>query len=507
MQVRVGLLGIGLFLMSCRAADVSAPPAGNEMAPVQGGSGATPLPCNVLDVFQRTCWTCHGATTNFGAPMSLTSWEDTQATAKQDPYNANLNPEPVYQRIGERIHDTQNPMPQGTHLNAADLATLDAWVSAGAPAGSASDSCPAQTPTGAGGTSAAGGAPSQSSSGGAAPAGGAGGQAPTGTGGDTVVSTGGSGAISEGPPPANPDAGTIDYGDDVPVPPDPSECEQEMTFHARADATGAPYQVGANTVDLYECFDFHMDFAKPMQGLAFYPEIDNSQVIHHWLLYQTDTDQTATSGTNAPCLGWHPDSALLAGWAPGAKEWYLPKDVGVDMGSGNFILEVHYNNFNGPTTDHSGVRVCATSTARPKTAGISWLGTEIITIPGYADAATASSNCTPPTVPQPIHILRSWPHMHKLGVHMSAEITRAGGQQESLFDVPFNFNQQWQYDTPTIINQGDSIKTTCTYSNPGPNTVLFGESTTAEMCYNFTVAYPAYTLISTGLMKHECNNP
>jgi hypothetical protein len=185
---------------------------------------------------------------------------------------------------------------------------------------------------------------------------------------------------------------------------------------------------------------------------------------------------------------------------------FFPPHVGLDLGGGNYILEVHYNNTGAPTTDSSGVTVCKAKTNRPDTATVSWLGTEAIIIPPATKNFEVPSNCRPNITDQPIHIMKVWPHMHKLGRHMRADIHRADGTTEALFNVAFDFNSQWGYDTPAVLHTGDYVTTTCTYDNDTPNVVTFGESTTSEMCYNFTYSYPARALVTFGLMSTACNN-
>ena len=99
--------------------------------------------------------------------------------------------------------------------------------------------------------------------------------------------------------------------------------------------------------------------------------------------------------------------------------------------------------------------------------------------------------------------------MHLMGRSMRAEIHRAGGTVEPVFDELFDFNNQIQYDIPRIVNPGDSILTTCRFMNTSPNLILFGERTTEEMCYNFVVAYPANSLVSfpQGIHSNSCQGP
>jgi len=267
-----------------------------------------------------------------------------------------------------------------------------------------------------------------------------------------------------------------------------------------------PFAVPAGQ-QFYQAFYFKVPWNVATQALRFTPIIDNTQVLHHWLLYASTT--AYTDGTSGPSPGVHADGTLLAGWAPGAGEWVMPDGVGMELPSGNayLVLEVHYNNVQGlpNMTDHSGVEVCATSNLRPNTATVSWLGTEGIFLAPNS-AGTATGVCDP-TYTGDITILRYWPHMHKLGRGMKADITRASGGVESLFDVPnYDFNYQISYEKnpAVILHPGDRITTTCTFQNTTSGAVGFGPATEQEMCYNFVIAYPANTLASGGLMLRSC---
>ncbi len=480
MSLRESSYGLVFVLLACNPgqADLPSESPGSVV-------GNTPFPCDVGRALQSKCWGCHGIPTNYGAPMSLTSTEAVHEATRD-------GSEALYQRMKERIHSASAPMPPMPfpRLTPAETAVLDTWIDAGAPPGNGCMPPPPQP--------GAGGAPA--ANGGAPPTSGAGG-AYYGNGGMPSYGGDGSGGSPFTGPPPLPDAGCPQWSqEDVPREATPDECDY-MTFHARRDPGGAKYGVPAG--EQYYCFGFHVPLEQGAQGLAFYPEIDNTQVIHHWLLYKAKTPQI--DGAINVCLGFHPDGELLAGWAPGAGPMFLPEHVGLELGGGDFILEVHYNNTGAATEDASGVRVCKAKEHRPNTASVSWLGTEAIIIPPAAKAFQVPSNCRP-SVTTPIHILKSWPHMHKLGRHMTTLIHRANGEVEPLVDVNFDFNYQWGYDTPTILNQGDWIQTTCFFDNDTGGFVTFGESTGNEMCYDFTIAYPAHALVTGGLMSTACNN-
>jgi hypothetical protein len=422
--------------------DASLPPPGDvDASSDTAGSTGNEIPCDVKKVVEANCTLCHASPPKFGAPMSLVSWDDFQRPAVKDPSRK------VYQSADERIHMTgAGRMPENQELSAADLATLEAWLRAGAPAGSPCD--------------------------------------PTSLDATTGSDAGGSDATVAPPREAGPD----------------EECFELRAHGQQTAADTTPFST--NQAEGYTCFKFAVPWKKPMQGVEFQTILDDAAVVHHWLLYQTALP--TIDGSFSSCIGAHPGTALVTGWAPGGKDLVLPPDVGLELPppGQSFILEVHYNN---PTVqtfqDRTGVRICATSTVRPHTASITWAGTESIQIPARAQG-TATGKCVPkrkglgPT--DPIHLLYQWPHGHKLLTRMQTLINRATGVTETLHDAPFTFANQTSYDTPTLLLPGDTLTTTCWYNNTTGAAVTFGPSTTQEMCYAFLYAWPAHALDGNG---------
>lgn len=100
-----------------------------------GGSGANAgIPCDVADILKAKCQSCHGAKPAYGSPMPLMTAGDFAAPAKTNTSKT------VAELVQERIHDMAKPMPPApSELDPTSLATLDAWLSAGAPA--SKDTC------------------------------------------------------------------------------------------------------------------------------------------------------------------------------------------------------------------------------------------------------------------------------------------------------------------------------------------------------------------------------
>jgi hypothetical protein len=428
---------------------VVAPPSAVSPAGAQSVAGSPP--CEVSAVTQQHCQLCHGSTPLYGAPMSLVTLEDFHRPAKSDQTRL------VYQVMSQRIHSPTNvmPPPAQPQLIATEVATLDAWIAAGAPGGQQSSCAPSPTSTSTGSGSAGSSA----------------------TGPQANVTPGGAPAATTMTP------ATTSNTD--------LQCSKFTAFGA---TKSTPYSV-PTTPNYYNCFNFARPWQGDAQGVTFRSIIDNKQAIHHWIIYGTTANNG--DGTSAACNGAHPDGVFLAGWAPGTPDRIMPPDVGMLMPGQGLQLEIHYNAPSDAMTDASGVEICVTKTPRAHVAGVHPLGQE-----GFATGGPDGvvGNCTP-NGPFPITILTSDPHMHKTGIRMTTIINRANGTQETLIDKPFDFNSQLLYDTPATINAGDTLTTTCYYNAP----VTFGQGTMNEMCYNFVLAYPAGALAGGPGLSHNGN--
>lgn len=428
-------------------------PDAGAAAPMQSGAV---LPCDVSGVLQSHCLLCHNRPMQFGAPMSLVSWDDLHAKGVEHPDKL------VYQLIAERIQSPTQPMPPAPNpaLSSQEQATLLNWIQLGALSAPAGTICP---------------------------------QSSGGTGGAGTGAAGAAGSAGTGP--------TSDYPWGFPPPPD---CTETFTMHAHGasgetDTTplSVPSDPNTNQGNAYTCFYFKPPYKAGSQGLWFYPDLDNTKVLHHWILYGTD-NATHAPGTSAPCSAVEANAYFIAGWAPGADQIKLPADVGVSMPSGpnaGLILEEHHFNASGQTAqDRSGVRFCtAPQNTRPHTAGVHFTGSEGICLQPHIQSEVVGP-CAPRQDMGDIHIVNVWPHMHKLATRMQIVVHRQAGTDEILHDKPFDFNAQLNYPTDFVMHPGDTLDTHCFYNNTTDSPVHFGEDTQDEMCVGFILAWPAGAL-------------
>ena len=438
------------------AAPVTPPRAAN---PIAAGGALAPAPvasarasgwCDVQGVLNTHCSKCHGAVPQYGAPMSLLTYADLQAPSKTDATKK------VFQRVSERIHDLQRPMPPASAqpaLSADGRAKLDAWIAAGAAQGGAEGCAPITT-------AAAGG--------GALPL-----------------------AGSAAPPIATPiDKGAVDADGW------PADCAEHYKFLSSA-AGGGKYAVPAGQPPYVNHSIPAPWGAGEKQALRFKPVIDNAKVIHHFILYAAD-------------------GSFVNGWAPGDEGITLPTGVGLIMPAGNYRLEVHYNNTTGSMQmDQSGVEMCVAKAPRPNAAAVHWLGSLGIAVPAHG-MQTLNATCKPSISKGPVHLISVSPHMHRTGMHAKMVLNRMGGTPMVLHDAAFSFDDQQKYSLPedgsavdVQVKAGDTITTTCTYSNDTNSLITFGTNTENEMCFFFTIAWPIGQLVNgsrspDGGSTHSC---
>ena len=294
-------------------------------------------------------------------------------------------------------------------------------------------------------------------------------------------------------------APTTGSGDAGAGPPPDSTC-YELKAHGQPVAgDSSPWMVKNQH---YACFYFDTPWPQGSQGVYFAPLFDgNPNLVHHFLLY-LDQDGNKANGFVETCSGLHDTGpTMVAGWAPGSDNNDLPADVGLDLSPPNrkLLLEIHFyhDGKSEAVATTSGIKVCTANKKRANTATVSMLGTERISLP--ANVKTSVSGTCTPQYKGDITILRSWPHMHQMGIGLKTIVTRKDGTTETLGEWPFDFNNQISYKTPLVIKPGDRLTTTCEYQNRANQTVSVGTGTDAEMCFNFVTAYPPLALTSRNI--------
>jgi hypothetical protein len=433
-------------------------PMKNNNPGVIASIGTTKVPCNVGKAVAKNCGTCHGASPIGGAPMALVTYEDFQADHVVKFYKPLIGQtKKAYELAKIRINDHMSPMPPGGEIVADDFTTIDTWLGQGAPAATAETMC----------------------------------------------------ADGEDPTMEVPGAGEGDgtYGALTPL---PGETCYELKVHGSQDSVDDSkfsIPVGEEYVQFY--YDVPWDTGA--LGTRYGTIFDNQAVLHHWLLFTTDSVDNDGYWLVSPLPTLLGDTAtLLAGWAVGGTNLALPADAGFELPAKGTKLNVQWHFYNSTATeqeDHSSVQVCTVPAGmREHITTITWVGTEDLNGNKWAGGAgmpphqmsTFQGTCDPlregmdPS--EPIHILGFWPHMHQLGVQMDAIVNHQDGQSEMVFTKKFDFNHQIHYLQNYDLMPGDTITAKCYFNNTTDIGVPFGESSDTEMCYNFMMSYPAHAL-------------
>jgi hypothetical protein len=282
-----------------------------------------------------------------------------------------------------------------------------------------------------------------------------------------------------------------------------------ITHRFQAHAAGelsAKYTVEPQDKTELTCFYFKNPFyGTKTLVTAEVPIVESAGFARHWRLFgaRTGVDGRVVQNT---CFSPELTDILLSAGTPGAQPIVYPSDVGLSFVEYPLLaLQVFYDNRSdsaGP--DSTGVGLCTTDEARPNIAGTVMLGTDIgISIPAHVENHLGGTGtCSNPfrgTETQSATIIASLPHMNRLGTGFRTEQFRGGSSLGYVTNVPLGtWDVDRQFRIPHFeptgkrieIRRGDTLKTTCYYTNRGDKPVGFGVNPGDEMCYDYITAYP-----------------
>jgi hypothetical protein len=252
------------------------------------------------------------------------------------------------------------------------------------------------------------------------------------------------------------------------------------------DMTADNFPVGPDVLNLYQCFTIEIPIDETRYIKRFEPIVHESAVLHH-IVFLRDTEHSYSPGS-APCVGMPTNSDFLYAWAPGGGPIEFP-DGGIATEQGEqFILQIHYNNGAAieDIQDSSGVRIYLDEPVGTEY-GMFSPGPLNLEIPPNA-VTTETGRCI---LEEDMTVLTGMPHMHELGSEFHSSVVREDGTLESLIDLTgWSFEMQLFYELNMDLSAGDELLTSCVYDNPYDNTVVGGERTEDEMCFNFMYVTP-----------------
>jgi Copper type II ascorbate-dependent monooxygenase, C-terminal domain len=283
---------------------------------------------------------------------------------------------------------------------------------------------------------------------------------------------------------------------------------------SKASATTSPQQDAAPSAP-------EVGAGKTFQELLAYDWMIDPGVEAYYCVYKTLTEDLWVSdyrpmlspGTHHVTIGYSdpgpPDGAVSSADTPscsgvtlgtnlafvatrGTDAFSMPAGVGVRIAAGKqLLLSVHVlNATQQPLNGRTGIEVVhADPTHIQHEAEIIFANNLGISIP--PGPSTQTGKCT---LDADSTIFSIVGHMHLTGTHFTTTALPAGGTPQKLLDENYAFDSQKfvPLEPPVLLNKGDQIQTVCTYQNPGPDTLSFGESTVKnEMCISIFYRYPA----------------
>ena len=210
---------------------------------------------------------------------------------------------------------------------------------------------------------------------------------------------------------------------------------------------------------------------------------------HHTLLsiYETPAGPDGTK----PCTAGDNGHTTLLGSGVGEKysAGPLPEGVAYKIVKGwQLNMNLHlFNVQDTPLKGVSGTKIRTTTVDKVKqTAEVILAGPIQLAIP--TGKSTSSGKCT---IKSDTTVFAVSPHMHQLGSHLKAVLTGTGREPVTLYDGPYDFEEQRQFPAnQLVLKKGDVVSIDCTYQNDTGKMVAFGESSLDEMCFLGMYRYP-----------------
>ena len=223
--------------------------------------------------------------------------------------------------------------------------------------------------------------------------------------------------------------------------------------------------------------------------------------VHHVIVYLDTYGDSQKLDDDSPgpgytCFGGAGFNLVgtLGGWAPGARPWVMPDDVGMSLpANSRIVLQVHYHVHTGqPTPDQTKLAIYYKDKKPAKLMTILPVINQTFTIPPLTDNYRVTAQF-PIAAPWPTHLWMVAPHMHLLGHKMHVIATYPDGHTECLINIDnweFNWQGVYPYTKPFAFPAGTKFSLEAYYDNPGSRSVSWGEATTDEMC----IAFLGFTL-------------
>ncbi|HEX6764394.1 MAG TPA: hypothetical protein VF103_02930, partial [Polyangiaceae bacterium] len=260
------------------------------------------------------------------------------------------------------------------------------------------------------------------------------------------------------------DASALDEGRDGTA---ALECREPFDFEFVPDTLGGD--------EAYVCFAFDRSaFAgETISKVLWSPPTGGAFALHHAILYAVPGE---FSDGPVICDGMPEAAVGLHVWSIGGDDLELPVDTALVLPNGTerFVVEAHTLRVADGAPESGRVRLCAGSTNPANEAALMGTGAPVPAIrPMHQEISEGSC-----ALAGDVHLFSVWPHMHRVGKEISAELVRATGAATPLVDVTsWDFASQRTYPLDVNAAGGDAVRVRCVWENPSADYVLPGPKT------------------------------
>lgn len=266
-------------------------------------------------------------------------------------------------------------------------------------------------------------------------------------------------------------------------------CTSEAPERAVDDCAQLTFmaELPADAQEGYACFAFDAPPSRPLRSLVWRLASGSGVALHHATLYTTS--ETLPRGAAFACDPMPVDAQGVHVWVPGSDALELPDDTGIVLrpDTRSLIVEAHMFRASAAPPQASQVSLCSWSESPPRLAGRFALGAPVPAIrPRSVESSSALCRFR-----SDLHLLSSWPHMHRVGKEFHSALLR-GSERIPILDLAsWDFTRQLTYTTEVEVHAGDLIETTCSWQNDTDDYVLPGLFSDDEMCTYGLTAWPA----------------
>jgi len=284
-------------------------------------------------------------------------------------------------------------------------------------------------------------------------------------------------------------------GDDTPPMPDgPDIPDAPPIPDGYVRLIGRTWSLQPGQLDTYKC----VRFTVPEDMYITSIQAQAPTGTHHTVLTFAGANGTSGADGEQDCSVGTLGMVMLYASGVGTDPLDFPDGVAVKISAGQQIhLNIHlFNASDNAIAGDSAILVKTAPTPPPQLAEMVFAGKFLFSIPANNQLTTVSNTCT---ANANYHVFAVWPHQHQIGKHNKVSITHAG-VETVLHDGDFDFNEQRYYlQSPEYaVQSGDKITVACTWQNDTGHSIMFGESSNDEMCFEGLYRYPA---LNEGLFK------